>query len=824
MSRDELIRLGQRPRPWEFLPLALQATASHPDDTGLRLLIAAAWARLSLPTAAAGALLQLPDEATSLPEVRGLLDATRLMPADTIPAGRRIATCRANLLALADRGPGAGPAFDAWTRRASRTECCRAADGNIIHREAARDGRPPGPWGGVADHAATAAEWDARIAADPRAADRPLILEGVDPPWLLEKLLRRRADRTDSHRPRLTIVQPDLDEFFDGLSLIDLSGLLGGVHIRAFTGPDAAQRLREDLRARLDYDISGPVVSLMSVRTRLSPGPADIVNQVGREQMTLTEQLHARVSRHYAGLSPESWARRYEEALSGSGEPLRVLVPTARNSTFVKHASADLVEAFRRLGMRAQLLIEPDEATRMAAPCYLRRFADFRPDLVVLINYPRSMMADAIPHGVPFICWIQDAMPHLFRPERGAAHGPLDFLAGHLFEELFARHGYPRENALECPLIASEAKFHAAPVPEPDRARYACEIAYVSHQSETPPDQHQRLRAGFAANPRIVAALDRLAPRIEAAVLRPPSPLATLLARDLAVAALREDTGAEPEPDLVDQIIRTYIQPYADRLIRHETLAWAADAAERRGWRLRLYGRGWDRHPRLAAHAAGELPHGEVLRMSYQAAAVHLHMTSHSLVHQRLMECILSGGFPLCRLHAAELWEITWWLTHQGVAEGAQPVPGPLPADYPGTFRTLGWADAPSLLKLAAALQRLGVLDQVYRPIEGATLGPRVNWSDYDPAPPPETWRPDRFCALWALNEQDDMFFHDAASLERRVERVLQRPDLRAVASAAARRRVAARSTYTGLARRMAEFVRDRLIAHCRAPAGKEAA
>ncbi|MCC6676095.1 MAG: hypothetical protein IT436_03025 [Phycisphaerales bacterium] len=822
LNRDDLIALGQSGRPWAFLPIALQVTATHPKDLGLRLLLAANWARLSLPTPAIEVLHGLPAEAAEIPEVRSLLTATRLMPADAIPPAQRIATCRANLIALGDRGPGLGPDFDSWAGRTHAVECCRAADGNIIHRTRAADPVPAGPWLSVADHTATAATWDARIAADNRAAERPLILEGVDPPWLLARLLTRRADRKDTYRPRLTILQLDRSEFFDGLSLLDMTSGLRGDHIIAFTGPDAGERLRADLRNRLEYDISGPVTSLLSVRTRLAPGPVEIASEAGREQQALTERLHAQVQQFYAGRGPGYWARRYRDALAGAGEPLRVLIPTTRNSTFVKHASADLADAFSRLGMRAELLIEPDDATRMAAPSYLRRFAELRPDLVVLINYPRAMMADAIPADLPFICWLQDAMPHLFSPERGAAHGPLDFLAGHLFEELFSRHGYPRDRAFESTILASESKFHTAAIHTSDRARFECEIAYVSHQSETPQAQHTRLRAQFAEKTSIARAIDRLAPVVQRAVARPPGMMATLLAHDLAREALREEMGSDPEPGLVDRVARAYIEPYADRLIRHETLRWASDTAERRGWRLMLYGRGWEQHPRLAAHAAGELAHGDALRMSYQCAAVHLHMTTHSLVHQRLMECILSGGFPLCRLHAAEVWEITWWLTHEGIAEGARPIPGPIPAGYPDTFRTISWADAPSLMKLAAALQRLDLLDQVYPPIDGATLGPRVNWKDYHPAPGPEVYRPDRFCAYWALNEQHDMFFHDAATMERRIEQVLARPDHREIASAAARRRISARSTYTGLARRMVEFIRDRLADQSAAPAPRK--
>jgi hypothetical protein len=97
-------------------------------------------------------------------------------------------------------------------------------------------------------------------------------------------------------------------------------------------------------------------------------------------------------------------------------------------------------------------------------------------------------------------------------------------------------------------------------------------------------------------------------------------------------------------------LFRHYALPLADRVLRQQTLAWAAAICERRGWRLRVYGRGWENHPDFAQFAAGEVVHGEDLRACYQSAAIHLHASVNTLVHQRVMECAMSGGLPIGRL------------------------------------------------------------------------------------------------------------------------------------------------------------------------------
>jgi hypothetical protein len=177
-----------------------------------------------------------------------------------------------------------------------------------------------------------------------------------------------------------------------------------------------------------------------------------------------------------------------------------VLLPISRYSTFVKHSAADLAEAFIAMGHDARVLTEPDDHSRLASPAYLRAFAEFRPDLVVLINYTRHHMGQAIVPGVPVVCWIQDAMPHLFNPQAGAAQGELDFLAGYLPTELFDRFAYPRARTLFSPVTASATKFHPTPPSADDVQRMTCEIAYVSHQSEAPDVFCERMIAAAPAN------------------------------------------------------------------------------------------------------------------------------------------------------------------------------------------------------------------------------------------------------------------------------------------------------------------------------------
>jgi hypothetical protein len=117
-------------------------------------------------------------------------------------------------------------------------------------------------------------------------------------------------------------------------------------------------------------------------------------------------------------------------------------------------------------------------------------------------------------------------------------------VAGYAFEELFAAHGYPRERAVSLPLAADETKFHPGPVADPER--YACEIAYVSHQSETPGAQHVRLARMFAEKLGVRTSLETLRPIVEREALKPLRELHHEVIRDVVRSTLAGNWGASP--------------------------------------------------------------------------------------------------------------------------------------------------------------------------------------------------------------------------------------------------------------------------------------
>jgi hypothetical protein len=481
--------------------------------------------------------------------------------------------------------------------------------------------------------------------------------------------------------------------------------------------------------------------------------------------------LRAQVAAEYAAKPLLGVIARLRSAQPGQGSagPIRVLIPISRYSTFVRHSAADLAAALATLRCESLVLTEPDDHSYLAEPAYLRALAEFRPDLVVLINHTRADLGGVLPLQLPVISWVQDTMPHLFRDGSGKAVGPRDLVAGHLHPSFLERCGYPRGKLSYTPVVASGSKFHDGPVDPDLLKRFDCEIAYVGNQSETAAACRDRLiREGLSGGmPKSQAeALFHLLHEAASEIAEGSFESSSYEALHSATRnAIQEVTGRPPTDEAVTLFTNSGALPLADRVFRHRTLAWAADLARERGWRMRIHGRGWEAHPELAALAAGPIEHGEQLRACYRAARTHIHASISAVQHQRPLECFLSGGLCLLRLQPDDLGLILIQLMGELAASNRSRL---------SNLKTQGMcfatADEPVLMAHAALRQRLGLAAQHMAVI------PRQRAAD----PWADTGgRPIDREAAWVFGDLAEIGFMNEAQFRDRLISAVERPEWR---------------------------------------------
>lgn len=800
-----LMALGRGTNGWKFLNAVFPNLAPHNSQPGLMLLAASHLAKLGLRTFGLDLLRTLPPDMQQMPQVSALVQAVSSLPDDR--ATEADAWLTANLRALGDRATGVDQ-----IQHLPNARVFLATDGNAITH---RDGR----WRNVYDSRGHSLRSIAELRSTwNQAAQSTLFIAGCRSPWLLKGASEARVREKLGYRAPIYIVEPDREAFMTAMSMTDLSLQLSDGHIRAFVGENALEAFRGFLHSRLDLRISGQIAQDPEASSSLVSAVGSAVEEELSQQQLQTRRIEQEVRAQYRPRDASWWSERF----ANSDRPLRVLIPTSRYSTFVQHSSSDVASAFRALGHEAQILIEPDDSSFLAAGAYLRAIRDFEPDLVLCINFPRESLGDFVPRNLPWVCWIQDQMPHLFNERIGRSQGAFDFTVGHVVTELHERYGYPRESSMLLPVPASETKFHASPATESERAKFECEVAYVSHQSETPEAQHERivheLRASPAVDASLIAAMGPLREAIKRHLALPLSTLPFPNMHSVVRASLRESLGMEPQSQITDLLVTGYAYPLADRMMRHETLAWAGAIAKRRGWRFHLYGNAWETHPTLGEFAKGPLAHDGDLRLSYQCAGCHLQVTYHTLGHPRLCECVLSGGIPLCRLHWGERSMIETSLFKLGWHQGAQFRDQRVGEDV----RRSPWTDAPALMKFASVFQSMGCFEDAVAPDDaghcdgyspgalqharwGAPFHPRLVSDRSKPAPLIYPF------AFEMVGEQPEFFFHNERVLEERLDALIESRTSRVARNAAARARVERSHTYSPAVRSILELVRSRL-------------
>ena len=800
-------------RVWEFVAAAV-AIGLGADDQELRFHLASAYARLGLSTAARAALTKL------IAECRGpvpsawstLMRTVGGMPDDRISLEARVRIAGANVAVLAARGIDFAPALERWRVATADGSWFRTRDGNIVRQCPGPDGPVWTRWGDEAGRARACVLPDLTAGQE----GQPFYLEGIDPPWLLQRLAAHTPRRSDGFHRRLVIVQRDEQEWLDGLACADLGAILAESRVVCFVGEEAGAALAADLADRADLQIAGRSMSPAAARRPVEPPLHELVSTACENQQRDFEQITQEVAARYQTRDQAFWAARFARAREGgSAEPLRVLIPTTRFSTFIKHSSRDIAAACESIGAKAEVLLEPSDDSWLSALAFARAMERFDPDLVLLINYTRAQAGSWVPPQVPFVCWVQDAMPHLFDAASGAAQGPMDFITGHLHSDLFNRFGYPRGRAIYTPVLVSEQTFHDGPMSDEVARAHACEVAYVSHQSETPEATCERLASAWtgalavelaAATRQLLAPLRRLMDGgLGPEVFRSIEPICG----GLLAAALGRAVPAEALARLRFNVAH----PIAERLLRHQMLAWAEELCQERGWRFHLYGRGWEKHPTLAHRARGEISHDEALRASYRHARVSLHGALGMLQHQRVMECALSGGLTLVRIKRDDADHLAWWAQETIAATPGvrvEPMPVGYHAEYEGgELKVVRIADHAPAMLAAAQRGRLGLDAECGAPPGCLIIQPQQRthpWHLRGGRPWPQA-------DAWLAGDLADVGFWSRETFRAAAERAISDGDARAALAARQRRAVLAHSTYPPFVAELLDFVTARLQA-----------
>jgi hypothetical protein len=638
-----------------FLRAVDERLETNPEDDGTRLLAVREYLRMGLGAAAAELLSSAGPSLTGtaeFAELRALAARqTRIVAWD-----RRAKRFERNLAPLAARGIAVDDIRAAWSAGQTAYELHLDSSGGEQVR-----GRLPGGcrrWLRLGPSPVAMAE-SAPLPVDAEALmPGPYLFESLGLPEYLLRIWRRTRNTFHGYDAAIYVVESNLTALGLALNLCDLSEPLADDAVMLFGGADCRERFRRTIEAdpnlpppRQCFDFSHLCRSHDGAAHACPRGEALLEAMKSARHGRLVTAL-AGLEATYAGRDARYWARRFEAALSGAGPPLRVLATVSTRTTYLQYSMRDALDALETLGCQTRLLIETRRFEIVSAEAYHQVIGDFDPDLVFVIDHPRSSFGGRVPRNLPIMTWDQDALPHIFTPANLGQMGPLDVLVGLPHVPEIVNYGLDAAQFFVSQAATNPQRFDIGELTDEERARYACDISYVSHASQTPADFHAQERQLYreANAEKLLDALYKLATDH---VLERGSVDEGDLARLLLAG--EQATGIHvPQTPMRERLMTWYLWRLCDRVFRHQALEWAARFAERTGRTLRIYGNGWDKHPTLARWAHGAAANGRELACVHRGSRINLQLMPAGFLHQRAMDGLCAGGFFLVRATPAD--------------------------------------------------------------------------------------------------------------------------------------------------------------------------
>jgi len=632
--------------PWTAIAQSLGAlrAGAQPGEPALR--IAEGFADLAVRDAAAvwarAAAEHIRTDPTLGSRLVSLAKVIERLGSSSIDPEARIRCAQANLDARPDLLAGLRPWIDRWATRTREIAWFRSSDTNTIGLAPTRELLDP-EWLHRFSNARGNASALQLAPNEPRASGvpSPVVLHGMGTPWALRRICGHFAPLPLGARAKLLVIEEDPERLLDALADDDITELLHDPHTEFFIGQHAQEELANRLDERMRH-WSSLLYYAESSRTE-EPRLAGLVRQLLSKQGEECALLTSSSEDRYSELGPSLWAERFQHGLGPSAErPLRVMLITTRFSTYIRHAANDIGDAFARAGAVTSVVIEPDDSSEINGFAIAQSISEFRPDVLVLINYTREQFRSLIPDGLPVITWVQDAMTHLFTPESGDSIGPADFVVGSIFKSFVTEHGYPAERCLRFGVPASLVKFKS--IAERPR-EFEFDLIAATNHSESPERMSDRLEHGYRFAGMAPGLVGAVCSEVMSAVESWSWGYLGWTLRD-AIDQAFSSQHVKINDRLRESLFRDVARPLANRVLRYRTLRWGAELAEEQGIRFGVFGHGWEDDPEFAPFALGHLDHGDQLRAAYASSALTIHASAHWITHQRLYECAFAGGLP----------------------------------------------------------------------------------------------------------------------------------------------------------------------------------
>ncbi len=650
-DHDTLLKLLQRGDNYQFLSLATGYLSASPEDAQIALLAIREYLNLGL-IGPARELMALnaasgTDAQAELDEIAGTLTN---LPDSQVPWSQRRDMFEHNLAVWRERGIDVSEIVDGWCERQNDFQWYRDRHGADHVRMRMDD--TSWAWIPFFGHHQLVSDAQSLPEDIGTFCPGPYLFDGLDLGHFLGRVYDKTVDTFLGYSCPLYVVEPDAALLALVFHMQDMSKMLADPRVFMFTGANGHEALRELWESNHNLPLPSQVYTLSQFRPRLHPTVLEITQEVVSDREQAVRDSLADLNARYDTCDLAYWSKRFEQALCGDGEPLRILAGVSVHTTFLQYSMRDTQRAIESLGHRCLLLQEQSNHETIGPLTYHQAIREFSPDVFLSLDHIRPEFAGIVPRGLPVLTWDQDQLPHVFTDENMRRVAKHDFLVGYSKDRWVSAGCNPLQ-FLNARVPTCPDQFHGRPLREDETKKYTCDLSYVSHASQTPQQFHDEERRQYEdrAVRSLLDGIYECAPDILATY----PPMHSEAPYEILAQAQRNSGITICDAALQQRLLSWYLWRLRDRIYRHEALDWAASWARKHNRDFRIYGRGWDVHPTLAPFAAGPAENGRELLCIYRASKINLQLMPAGFIHQRALDGLAAGGFFLARLAPHDL-------------------------------------------------------------------------------------------------------------------------------------------------------------------------
>ncbi len=338
-------------------------------------------------------------------------------------------------------------------------------------------------------------------------------------------------------------------------------------------------------------------------------------------------------------LYPDNFYLSLNEKIKSNS--LKILLMTSRFTTFLKYCTKDMADAFERLGIKVEVLIEKeDEPLGTRKDFTYKHIYGFNPDIIFSIDHLRY--EDDLPKTIPFITWIQDLLDNIFEIKDENLLSETDYLycSSSLWQkQLLGLPAYKNKKINILTHLLNQRIYY------PIDCIKKYDVTYVAHLN-----MPQLYWAAYIDTPDSSLSEEEFIHRKLIRYLE-SKPLKSLTIYYSGNDDIRLELWKDffcfigkMAPNL-DKNLHKFIQNIVIVVARIKPLKHLID----HGINLRVFGNGWDKHPWFKHMAMGPVNNGPDLNRLINETKINLNINPAMSFHNKVAEVTGASAFFLTR-------------------------------------------------------------------------------------------------------------------------------------------------------------------------------